>query len=212
MTNVENEIHKKTQEEFGLIRQEALKLITKDSDIGHTRSLLKKHLFTTVMSRHQMLLDTLISSLVDEANAFLENTSDEIKNDFYDLNLANKSHAKFSFSSQQPDFKFDPRYYVSGGSASLTSLAVYQLAKKVAMTNTVSGLLVLLAGGLVFTVMYKKTSNFAVQQLRKEIDEYLTIIENIMLTHFNKVTQYFHQEVSQFCSEKNIESSISSTT
>ena len=79
-----------TREEFDELREDLSRHLEADTDVDQERRQLVDHVRTMVVAKTQLLLDTLLNYLMEDAIAALADAPTAVKNDFYDLDLRSR--------------------------------------------------------------------------------------------------------------------------
>ena len=103
------------REEFGELRTELNRHLEPEADVDQTRNLLAERVPARVVARTQLLLDTLLNYLMEEAIGALTDSPTAVKNEFYDLDLRRRIEQSFTLEPESLEFSFDPRKIAGGG-------------------------------------------------------------------------------------------------
>jgi len=85
--NANTRIWENVREELAGIRRDVQLHLAPDVTIDHARVLLAQHVPELVVGSAQLLLDSLLSYLMEDATASLTDAPTEVKNDFYAQDL-----------------------------------------------------------------------------------------------------------------------------
>ena len=187
--------------EFEGLRADLGRHLELDSDVDHTRRLLTDHVPTMVVGRAKLLLDTLLSYLMEDATEALAGAPTAVKNDFYDLELRTRVKDSFSLEPETLQFSFDPRVIAGGVAAGGTASAggmVMALLLNGALSRIVAGLVTLVASTLAFRMAHGAATGTARQRLNDDVHDYVERSERHVSSWLASVGQYFMSEFEAF--------------
>ena len=171
--------------------------------VDHARELLAQHVPVLVVGRAQMLLDSLLSYLMEDAMETLSIAPTEIKNDFYDLDLRARIKRSFLLEPQTLTFSFDPRV-VAGGVAAGGTIAAGSLFVGLVLTTVVSriigGLATLVASAFAYRLAHSAGTESARKVLESDLAAYLAQAENQVTDWLAEVDRAFVDAFDEFAS------------
>ena len=112
-----------TREQFAELREKLNFYFEPNADVDQVRLLLVEHVPTMVVGKTQLLLDTLLNYLMEDAEEALSDASTTAKNEFYNLDLRNRVKKSFTLEPGSLEFSFDPRLIAGGVAAGTTAVA-----------------------------------------------------------------------------------------
>ena len=183
-----------TREEFDELRKGLSRHFESDTDVDQERRLLVEHVPTMVVARTQLLLDTLLNYLMEDALAALADAPTAIKNEFYDLDLRSRVKQSFTLEPEPLELSSDPRVIAGGLTAGGTFVAGGLMT-----LLFLSGLIARLAGGaatlvvsaIAFRIAHSATTGTALQRLRNDVDAYVTQSEHHVSSWLANVEDFF---------------------
>lgn len=187
--------------EFDGLRADLGRHLVIDSADDHTRRLLTDHVPTMVVGRANLLLDTLLSYLMEDATEALAGVPTAVKNEFYDLELRARVKDSFSLEPETLQFSFDPRVIAGGVAAGGMALAggmVMALLLSGPLFRIVAGLVTLAASTLAFRMAHRAATGTACQRLHDDVREYVEKSERNVSSWLASVEQYFMSEFEAF--------------
>ena len=189
-----------TREEFDELRKDLSHHFGADADIDQERRLLVEHIPARIGARTQLLLDTLLNYLMEDAIAALADAPTAVKNEFYDLDL--RSRVKQSFTLEPKSLElFDPRVVAGGVAASATAAAgglMTALLLSGLIPRILGGVTTLVASAVAFRIAHTATTGTALQRLRNEVDDYVTQSEQQVSSWLANVEDFFVSTFKEF--------------
>lgn len=206
-TTAATKIAKSIRQEFAGIRQDVQQHLAPGVTIDHSRALLAQHVPGLVVGRAQLLLDSLLSYLMEGATALLADAPTEVKNDFYAQDLRARTKASFSLAPQTLTFSFDRRL-VYGGVAAGGVLVAGGVAFVIFLHSVVPPMLIFLgsivAGAVAFRVAYSAGTGSARRRLEADVATYLEQSESQVTHWLSGVELAFGDAFDKFASQYGI--------
>lgn len=194
-------------DEFAGIRRDALRHLAPTVTVDHARELLGQHVPALVVGRAQILLDSLLSYLMEDAMEALSNAPTDVKNDFYALNLRVRIKESFSLEPQTLRFSFDPRK-ITGGLAAGGTLIAGSLIIGLVLTGVVSrimaGLATLVSSAVAYRLAHSAGAPSARKALESDLSTYLTQSETQVSEWLAGVDFEFVDKFDEFASKLGI--------
>ena len=194
-------IMEETRGEFNELRENLSRYLEADADVDQERQRLVDHVRTMVVAKTQLLLDTLLNYLMEDAIAALADAPTAVKNEFYDLDLRSCIKESFSLEPESLEFSFDPRR-IAGGVATGVTVATGGLMTALLLSGLiprlVGGAATLVASAVACRIAHTATTGTALQQLRNEVDDYVTQSEQQVSSWLASVEEYFVAAFKEF--------------
>ena len=190
-----------TREEFNKLRENLSRHLEADADVDQERWRLVDHAPTLVVAKTQLLLDTLLNYLMEDAIAALAGAPTAVKNEFYDLDLQSRIKESFSLEPESLEFSFDPRVIAGGVATGVTaSVGVLMTALLLSglIPRLVGGAATLVASAAAFRIAHTATASTALQRLRNEVNDYVTQSEQQVSSWLENVEEYFVTAFEEF--------------
>ncbi len=190
-----------TREEFDELRKDLSHHFGADADVDQERRQLVDHVRTMVVAKTQLLLDTLLNYLMEDAIAALADAPTAVKNEFYDLDLRSRVKESFPLEPESLEFSFDPRVIVGGIAAGATAAAgglMTALLLSGLIPRLVGGVATLVASAVAFRIAHTSTTGIALQRLRNDVDAYVTQSEQQVSSWLAGVEDYFVAVFKEF--------------
>ena len=187
--------------EFKELRKDLSGHLESDADIDQERRQLKEHVPARIGARAQLLLDTLLNYLMEDAIAALADAPTPVKNEFYDLDLRSCIKKSFSLEPESLEFSFDPRM-IAGGVATGVTAATGGLMTALLLSGLiprlVGGAATLVASAVACRIAHAATTGTALQRLRNEVNDYMTQSEQQVSSWLASVEEYFVAAFEKF--------------
>jgi hypothetical protein len=196
-------IEANVRDEFAGILADAERHLKPGVSIDHARELLAAHLPTLVVGRAELLLDTLLNYLVEDATESLSHAPTEVKNEFYALDLRARIKGSYSLEPQTLQFSYDPRIVAGGCAAGGTLLAgglLISLVLTGVVGKVIAGLATLVASAAAFRVAHSAATETARRRLGADVLEYLEKSESQAREWLEDVERSFEEAFEAFAS------------
>ena len=198
-------------DEFLKIRNNLKTHLDDDNDIQRKKMFLSRHVPKEVIQSSEVLLDTVINALMNEARTQLKSASAELQNKFYDYAFREKVKEwavqienKLSLEPEYVKYSSDPQLVyglVAAGVTFVAGAAITGIAfipRKV-ISAIVSGIVTLILSAVAFKVAYDKAEPKAISKMIEDIDSYLKSSKAQVFDWLRKVICYFDNEFKSFC-------------
>ena len=189
------------REEFAELRERLSRHLDPDSDVDQARRMLADHVQTMVVARAQLLLDTLLNYLMEDATEALTDAPTAVKNAFYDLDLQARIKESFSLEPESLKFSHDLRVIAGGVAASATAAAgglMTALLLSGLIPRILGGVTTLVASAVAFRIAHTATTGTALQRLRNEVDDHVTQSEQQVSSWLANVEDFFVSAFKEF--------------
>lgn len=196
-------INEDIREEFREIRRDVLSYVNRNPrDI--TRSDVAKRVRTSVERRTDVLFDTLLNYLMDDARASLVRESVQIRNDFFARDFRKRmrdGEGSHSLDGFDGSWTRDPRAWA--GAAAAGGIALSGVAGSATMvSNPLPMIVSLLAAAVASTVAYKVarhvTNGPFRHSLERDLTDYFRKAEQEITVCFGKVESDFLAAFDEF--------------
>lgn len=203
-------------EEFDNLKKNINVHLQDDYDIKLTKKFLSTHIPREVMSRSDVLLDTLLNYLMDEAGFDIKKADVDIQNIFYDMDFRNRIKQWVKQLENNlilnPDmirYSSDPRIkqgLITGGitfvAGAAISATIISPASIVAII--ISGVVTLVLSIFAFKIGFDKGITKAREIIKSDINNYLVITESQITEWLKTIIGTFSKEFSDFCTKNGI--------
>lgn len=190
-----------TREEFAELREKLSRHLEPNADVDQVRLILVEHAPAMVVAKTQLLLDTLLNYLMEDATEALTDAPTTIKNEFYDLDLRSRVKKSFTLEPESLEVSFDPRVIAGRVAASATAAAgglITALFLSELISRIVGGVATLVASAVAFRIAHTATTGTALQRLQEDMDDYLTHSEQQVSSWLVDIEEYFVSAFKEF--------------
>lgn len=190
-----------TREEFDELREDLSRHLEADADVDQERRQLVDHVPTMVGVKTQLLLDTLLNYLMEDAIAALADAPTAVKNEFYDLDLRSRVKQSFTLKPESLEFSRDPRVIAGGvaaGAAATAGGLMTVLFLSGLIPRIVGGAVTLIASAVAFRIAHTSTTGTALRRLRDDADAYMTQSEQQVSSWLANVEDFFVSAFKEF--------------
>lgn len=195
------------RDEFAGIRKDAGRHLNPEVTIDHARELLAQHVPALVVGRAQLLLDTLLSYLMEDAVEALADAPTDVKNDFYAEDLRARLKGSFTLEPQTLQFSFDPRVVAGGVAAGGTLVAgglIVGLVLGGVVARIIAGLATLVASAFAFRVAHSAGTTSARRALEADVTTYVAQSEQQVSEWLGSVDRSFVEAFDKFAADHGV--------
>ena len=189
------------REEFRKLRSELGHYMEPEADVGQARRILPTHAPTMVLARAQLLLDTLLNYLMEDAEEALTDAPTGVQVKFYELDL--RKSVRKTFAPESLELSLDARLVAGGVAAGATAMAG-GLATTLFLFGLISriagGAVTLIATALAFKLAYdcRVATDWTRERLKKDVDGYVIRAEQQTSSWLASVEEFFVTEFGKF--------------
>lgn len=199
-------------DEFQKIRNNLKIHLDNDNDIQWKKTFLSSRVPKEVMLSSEILLDTVINALMNEARSQLKSASTDLQNKFYDHNFrgrvkewAVQIENKLSLEPEYVKYSSNPQLIhglVAAGVTFIAGAAITGIAfiPTMVIGAIVSGIVTLILSAAAFKFAYDKAEPKAISKMIDDIDFYLENSKSQVSDWIGKVILSFENEFKSFCS------------
>lgn len=215
---ITDKINKDITEEFVNLK-EALKIHLKsDFDVSQTKQFLQAHVPKEIVYKSEILLDTLLNYLMEDARERIKTADVKLQNAFFDADLRKRVHEwarqvnnKFALEPDIVRYTSDPRLMnglIASGITFVVGTGITRVVGTgITLTLTpsfvgaiVSGIVTILLSALVFKITYDKASPKAREIIKLDIDQHLQQSQKQVMEWLKTVETAFKTDFHAFCS------------
>jgi len=202
-------------DEFSSLKESLQTHLNDDFNVTQTKQFLQTHVPKEIVYKSEVLLDTLLNYLMEDARKKIESGDVKLQNAFFDADFRERIHEwstqlgnKLSLDPDVVNYSFDPRLtqgLIASGITFVvgTSIAV-PLAPSIVGT-IVAGIVTVLLSAFAFKLAFDKASPKAREITKLDIDEYLKESQTQVLAWLSKVEQSFNDDFHKFCLDNGFE-------
>lgn len=200
---IKHSIQSDIREEFAAIRKDVARHTDSGVTVDHARELLSEHVPSLILNRSQLLLDTLLGYMMDEARTKLANVPSEAKKSFYDLELRTRIKDSFLLKPDSLEFSVDRRLVygaVGAGGVLLVGGSATVFSVPTIIPPVFLGMGTLVAGAVAFKLLYssKSAANCSMKTIKNDVEQYLEDSEKQVQEWLTEAQKAFSLELDRF--------------
>jgi hypothetical protein len=203
-------------DDFSNLKESLLTHLTGDFNVSETKQFLQTHVPKEIVYKSEVLLDTLLNYLMEDARKKIESGDEKLQNAFFDADFRKRIYEwstllenKLSLEPDVVKYASDPRLtqglIASGVTFVIGAGITITLAPSVVGT-IVAGIVTVLLSAFAFKLAFEKSSPKAREITKLDIDEYLKESQTQVLAWLSKVEKSFDDDFYEFCSANGFES------
>lgn len=204
-----NKIKIDISSEFTSLKDELQIHLKPDFDISQNKQFLKTHIPKEIVYKSEILLDTVLNYLMEDARKKIKSADVKLQNEFFDMDFRKRVHEWASQSENrlklEPDvinYSFDPRQkqglIVSGTTFIVGSGVTLALTSSV-VGAIVSGIVTIILSAIAFKISYDKAAPKSRESVKNDINGYLELTEKQVCDWLEKVVTAFENDFHNFC-------------
>jgi len=207
---ITEKIIKDIADEFANLK-EALQIHLKpDFDVSQTKQFLQTHIPKEVVYKSEILMDTLLNYLMEDARDRIKAADVKLQNAFFDADFRKRVHEwarqlenKLTLDDEIVKYTFDLRLkqgLIASGITFVAGTSVTLTLVPSVVGAIVSGIVTILLSALAFKLAYDKASPKARELVKMDIDQYLETSQKQMREWLKKIETAFEHDFHVFCS------------
>ncbi len=211
---IDKKIEKDVAEEFEALKRELQTHLDGNSDISQTREFLQTHVSKEIVYKSEVLLDTLINYLMEDARKQIESADSEVQNAFYDADFRKRirewatQKERLYLKPSTVIYSTDPRLkdgLIASGLTFIagTGISIALTSNDFKRTFAIAG--VILLSAFAFKFAWDKASQKSREMMKRDIYEYLGKVQKQVLKWLIEVEKHFKAEFRKFCMDNGIE-------
>lgn len=210
--DIPQKIQQDVGEEFNLLRRNVRTFYEPNYNLAIIKSSLIELVPKMVLEKSNILLDTILNYLMDNARNILKPASTDLKNAFYAVDFRRKIKGSFTLNVENLSCSFDPRYLYGGvsgggillaGGAFTACTAIFSFAPGGLIVTVISGIATLVLSAVAFKIAFDKSAPKARKQLEDDIEKYISQSEQKVSNWVKDIIEAFDKEFKKFCNEHN---------
>ncbi len=215
---IDEKIKKDVDEEFANLKKELQIHLKGDFDVSQTRAFLKTHIPNEITYKSEVLLDTLLNYLMEDARKQIESADATLQNAFYDADFRKRIHKwtkqlgnNLSLETDIVKYSIDPRLkqgLIASGIIFVAGAGVTTALLPTVVGSMVAGLVTIVLSALAFKFSFDKATPKSREIIKKDIDQYLEGAQIQMLSWLISVEKAFNNDFRQFCLDNGFESGV----
>lgn len=206
-----NDFENDIKNEFSKIRKNLEVHIDSDESINMKKEFLSNHVPKEVIFSSELLLDTVINALMDEAISKFEGSSAKLQNKFYEYDFrgkikkwAGEIENKLSLEPEYIKYSKNPQLIQSLIASGITfivgsAITGFAFIPEKVISSIVGGIVSLVLSAVAFKLVHKNTEPKAVAKMVEDIEKYLETTKSQVTDWLNNVILAFSSEFKMFC-------------
>ena len=191
------------RQEFEKLRVELGYYVGPNAEVGQAQKMLVEHAPAMVGARADVLFDTLLNYLMEDASRELADASPKLQNEFYAVDLRKRARDSFKLESEPPRMSFDQRILAGGLAAGVTATAGGLVTALLlwGLIGRIAGAVATVGATVVaFKLGFEcgSAAGWARERLKEDLEEYLTLAEQRVASWLASVEEFFVSEFREF--------------
>lgn len=202
-------------DEFSNLNELLLTHLKGDFNVSETRKFLQTHVPKEIVYKSEVLLDTLLNYLMEDARKKIEGGDVKLQNAFFDADFRKRVHAwstqlenKLTLEPDIVKYASDPRLTEGLIASGITFVAGTSMAVALVPSiigSIVAGIVTVLFSAIAFKLAFDKASPKARKYTKLAIAQYLDESKKQVLAWLSKVEKCFDDDFYMFCSANGFE-------
>jgi len=213
---IRDKIQKDIADEFANLQKSLQIHLKPNFDISPTKQFMQAHVPQEIVYKSEILLDTLINYLMEDARNRIKSADVKLQNAFFDADFrksidewAKQPQNGLTLEPYIVKYTSDPRLKQSLIASGVTFAAGTSVAVTLAPSivgTIVAGIITVLLSALVFKITYDKASPKAREIIKTDIEQYLEASQQQVSKWLEKVYAAFRNDFHAFCSTNGLAS------
>jgi hypothetical protein len=206
---IAKKIRKDIRDEFSNLKDGLQIHLKPGFDISQTKQFLETYIPKEVIYKSDLLLDTALNYLMEDARKQIKSADVKLQNDFFDMDFRKRIHEwakqlenKLKLEPDVVNYSFDPRLkqgLITAGTIFVVGAGVTTLISGVVGT-IIAGIVALMLTAITFKISYEKAIPKAREKVISDIDNYLKLTEKQVVDWLQNVVTAFETDFNDFCS------------
>lgn len=203
------------RDEFLSLRESLQTHLNGDFNVSETKQFLQTHVPKEIIYKSEVLLDTLLNYLMEDARKKIESGDVKLQNAFFDADFRKRIHEwsiqlenKLSLEPDVVKYAADPRLtkgLIASGITFVVGTSITVALIPSILGTIVAGIVTVLISAVAFKLTFDKASPKAREITKLDIDEYLKESQTQVLAWLSKVEKSFNNDFHKFCSDNGFE-------
>lgn len=202
-------------DEFSSLKESLQTYLNGDFNVSETKQFLQTHVPKEIVYKSEVLLDTLLNYLMEDARKKIESGDVKLQNAFFDADFRKRIHeqsiqleSQFSLESDAVKYASDARLtqgLIASGIMFVIGAGITVALVPSIVATIVAGIVTVLLSAFAFKLAFDKASPKAREITKLDIDEYLQESQVQVLAWLSKVEKKFNDDFHKFCSDNGFE-------
>lgn len=202
-------------DEFSNLKESLKTHLNGDFNVSETKHFLQTHVPKEIVYKSEILLDTLLNYLMEDARKKIESGDEKLQNAFFDADFRRRIHEwstqlenKLSLEPDVVKYVSDPRLtqgLIASGITFVVGTSITIAMAPSIVGTIVAGIVTVLLSAFAFKLAFEKASPKAREITKLDIDQYLKESQAQVLAWLSKVEKSFNDDFHKFCSANGFE-------
>ncbi|EHH1283265.1 hypothetical protein QUN95_002257 [Vibrio parahaemolyticus] len=202
-------------DEFSSLKESLQTHLNGDFNVSETKQFLQTHVPKEIIYKSEVLLDTLLNYLMEDARKKIESGDVKLQNAFFDVDFRKRIYEwsiqlenKLSLEPDVVKYASDPRLtqgLIASGITFVVGTGITVDLVPSIVGTIVAGVVTVLLSAFAFKFAFDKASPKAREITKLDIDEYLKESQTQVLAWLSKVEKSFNDGFYKFCSDNGFE-------
>lgn len=207
---IAEKIKKDITDEFANLKESLQIHLMPNFDISRTRQFLQTHIPKEIAYKSEILLDTLLNYLMEDARDRIKTADVKLQNAFFDFDFRKRVHEwarqlenKLALDPNIVKYTFDPRLkmgLIASGITFVIGAGISLTLTPTVVEAIVLGIVTILLSAFAFMFAYDKASPKARELVKRDIDQYIEVSQKQVAEWLGKVGAAFENDFCAFCS------------
>ena len=211
---IADKIKKDVKDEFSSLKDALQIHLNPDFNVSQTKQFLQTHIPKEIVYKSEILLDTLLNYLMEDARSKIKTANVEFQNAFFDVDFrkrvhewANQLENKLKLEPDIVVYTSDPRLKQGLIASGITFVGVGITCTLFSgmVGAVISGMVTILLSAIAFKIAYEKASPKAREIVKNDIDQYLNTSQMQVVEWLEKAATAFDNDLTAFCSANGFE-------
>jgi len=202
-------------DEFMKLKEALQMYLNNGFDVSQTKEFLQTHIPNEVTYRAEILLDTLLNYLMEDARKQIANTEVDVQNAFFDADFRKRIYEwtrqlgnKLALDPDVVKYESDPRLrqgLITSGVTFVIGTGIAVALVPTVLGTIAAGLVTIILSAVAFKVAFDKANPKSRETVRADVDHYLGESEKQVLAWLLEVEASFNEAFMEFCSANGFE-------
>lgn len=208
---IDNKIKNDVIDEFEKLKENLQAYLKPDFDVLKIKQFLRTYIPKEIVHKSDILLDTLLNYLIEDARKRIRSADTKLQNTFFDADFRKRVHEwtkqlenKLVLEPHVVRYSSDPRLkqgLIASGVVFAVGAGVTAAALAPSIVGTIiGGIVTILLSVFTLRIVFERAAPEARISIKADIDQYLKESQKQVLTWLEKVETNFENNFHDFCS------------
>ncbi|QTA83800.1 Uncharacterized protein dnl_62160 [Desulfonema limicola] len=207
---ISEKIKKDVTDEFANLKEALQTHLKPGFDVSQTKQFLQAHIPKEIVYKSEILLDTLLNYLMEDARERIKSADVNLQNAFFDADFRKRLHEwtkqlknKLAIEPNIVKYTSDPRLKQGLIASGITFVVGTGITA--ALAPIFAGIVTIVLTAFAFKFAYEKAAPKAREIIKMDIDHFLTASQRQVVEWLEKVETAFENDFSGFCAKNGFE-------